>query len=53
LEYRKIDHQATWGLYVGKLAVKDGAGVMVDYQFKPGETLLPSDDEARKLRPAE
>jgi hypothetical protein len=27
--------------------------VMVDYTFKPGETLLPSDDEVRKLRPAE
>jgi branched-chain amino acid transport system substrate-binding protein len=51
LEYRKIDHQATWGLYVGKLAVKDGSGVMVDYHFKPGATLLPSDDEVRKLRP--
>ncbi|WPP01741.1 ABC transporter substrate-binding protein [Pseudomonas sp. HR96] len=53
LEFRKIDHQATWGLYVGKLAVKDGGGVMENYVFKPGDTLLPSDDEVRKLRPAE
>lgn len=51
--FRKIDHQATWGLYVGKLAVVDGKGVMVDYHFAPGDTLLPSDDEVRKLRPAD
>jgi branched-chain amino acid transport system substrate-binding protein len=51
--FRKIDHQATWGLYVGKLAVEDGKGVMVDYHFAPGNTLLPSDEEVRKLRPAD
>ena len=51
--FRKIDHQATWGLYVGKLAVEDGKGVMVDYQYVPGDKLLPSDDEVRKLRPAD
>lgn len=51
--FRKIDHQATWGLYVGKLAVEDGKGVMVDYHFVPGNTLLPTDDEVRKLRPAD
>ncbi|MBD1588167.1 ABC transporter substrate-binding protein [Pseudomonas typographi] len=53
LQFRASDHQATWGLYVGKLAVQDGAGVMVDTQYKPGLGLLPSDDEVRKLRPAE
>lgn len=51
--FRKIDHQATWGLYVGKLAVEDGKGVMVDYHYAPGEKLLPSDDEVRKLRPVD
>lgn len=51
--FRKIDHQATWGLYVGKLAVEDGKGVMVDFHYAPGDTLLPSDDEVRKLRPAD
>ena len=52
MSFRKIDHQATWGLYVGKLAVEDGKGVMVDYHYAPGDKLLPSDDEVRKLRPA-
>jgi branched-chain amino acid transport system substrate-binding protein len=51
--FRKIDHQATWGLYVGKLAVEDGKGVMVDYHYAPGDTLLPSDDDVLKLRPAD
>jgi branched-chain amino acid transport system substrate-binding protein len=51
--FRKIDHQATWGLYVGKLAVEDGKGVMVDHHYVPGASLLPSDDEVRKLRPAD
>ncbi len=40
-------------LYVGKLAVEDGKGVMVDYHYAPGDKLLPSDDEVRKLRPAD
>ncbi|WP_398482055.1 ABC transporter substrate-binding protein [Tardiphaga sp.] len=52
MSFRKIDHQATWGLYVGKLAVEDGKGVMVNYHYAPGDKLLPSDDEVRKLRPA-
>jgi branched-chain amino acid transport system substrate-binding protein len=51
--FRKIDHQATWGLYVGKLGVEDGKGVMVDYHYAQGDTLLPPDDEVRKLRPAD
>jgi branched-chain amino acid transport system substrate-binding protein len=40
-------------LYVGKLAVEDGKGVMVDYHYAPGDTLLPSDDDVLKLRPAD
>ena len=51
--FRKIDHQATWRLYVGKLAMEDGKGVMVDYHYAPGDTLLPSDDDVLKLRPAD
>jgi branched-chain amino acid transport system substrate-binding protein len=50
--FRAIDHQATWGLYVGRLALADGKGAMVDYRYVPGDTVLPSDDEVRKLRPA-
>ena len=53
IEYRAIDHQATFGEYVGKLALKDGKGVMIDYHFVPGDKLLPPDDVVRKLRPAD
>ncbi|OZI23892.1 ABC transporter substrate-binding protein [Bordetella genomosp. 9] len=52
IEYRAIDHQSTMGAYVGKLAQKDGKGVMVDYQYMNGANFLPSDEEVKKLRPA-
>ena len=50
--YRPLDHQSTMGAYVGKLAVKDGKGVMVDWRYEPGEKHLPADDVVRKRRPA-
>ncbi|HEY0295152.1 MAG TPA: ABC transporter substrate-binding protein [Bordetella sp.] len=53
MQFRAIDHQATWGLYVGKIAAKDGQGAMVDYHYVTGDKLLPSDDEVRKMRPAD
>ncbi len=50
--FRAIDHQATLGGYVGKIGVKNGLGAMVDYKFIDGASVLPSDAEVRKLRPA-
>ena len=50
--YRAIDHQATLGGYVGKLAVKNGRGTMVDWRYVDGADALPSDAEVQKLRPA-
>jgi branched-chain amino acid transport system substrate-binding protein len=50
--YRAIDHQSTLGAYVGKIGIKDGVGAMVDYKYVDGATVLPSDAEVRKLRPA-
>ena len=50
--FRKIDHQSTLGAYVGKTAVKDGKGVMIDFKYLDGAKYLPSDDEVKKLRPA-
>jgi branched-chain amino acid transport system substrate-binding protein len=49
--FRKIDHQSTLGAYVGKTAIKDGKGVMVDFKYLDGAKYLPSDDEVKKLRP--
>jgi len=50
--FRAIDHQSTLGAYVGKIGLKNGTGTMVDYKFIDGATVLPPDDEVRKLRPA-
>lgn len=50
-EYRAIDHQGTLGTFVGKTALKDGHGVMVDWHYADGANYLPSDQEVKKLRP--
>jgi branched-chain amino acid transport system substrate-binding protein len=50
--YRASDHQATLGAFVGKLALKDGHGTMVDFKYVDGASVLPSDAEVKKLRPA-
>ena len=52
ITYRDIDHQSTMGAWVGKTALKDGAGVMVDWSYKDGADYLPSDEEVRAMRPA-
>ncbi|EGP10243.1 ABC transporter substrate-binding protein [Bradyrhizobiaceae bacterium SG-6C] len=48
---RKIDHQATLGDYIGKIAIKDGMGVMVDFKYFDGAQYLPTDAEIGKMRP--
>ncbi len=52
ITYREIDHQSTMGAYVGKLAVKDGKGIMTDIRYIDGADVQPSDEEIRKMRPA-
>ncbi|WP_165832588.1 ABC transporter substrate-binding protein [Pusillimonas noertemannii] len=51
--YRPIDHQSTMGAYVGKLAKKDGKGIMVDIRYVDGADVQPSDEEVKKMRPAD
>jgi branched-chain amino acid transport system substrate-binding protein len=51
--YRALDHQSTMGAYVGRTAVKDGKGVMVDWRYEPGEKHLPPDAVVKAKRPAE
>jgi branched-chain amino acid transport system substrate-binding protein len=53
ITYRALDHQSTMGAYVGRLAKKDGRGVMVDWVYREGIAYLPPDEEIRKLRPAD
>jgi len=50
--FRASDHQATLGAFVGKLALKDGHGTMTDFKYVDGASVLPSDAEVKKLRPA-
>ena len=49
--YRALDHQSTFGTFVGTTALKDGHGVMADWHYADGADYLPSDAEVRKLRP--
>ena len=51
ITYRAADHQSTLGAYVGKTALRDGAGVMVDFTYHSGSDYLPSEADAAKLRP--
>jgi branched-chain amino acid transport system substrate-binding protein len=49
--YRAADHQATMGAYVGKTGFIDGKPTMVDWSYADGADYLPSEEEAKKLRP--
>ena len=50
--FRASDHQSTMGARIGTTRFDPlrGVGLMVDWECVPGETILPSDEEARKLR---
>ncbi len=53
ITFRAIDHQSTMGAYVGRTALKDGKGVMVDWFYAEGSKYLPDDATVRKLRPGD
>ncbi len=53
IAFRAIDHQSTMGAYVGRTDVRDGNGVMVDFEYKNGADSMPSDEEIREMRPDE
>jgi len=48
--YRPVDHQSTMGAYVGRLAKKDGKGVMVNWRFADGALFLPPFEEVKAMR---
>ena len=39
------------GAFVGKIALEDGKGVMVDWTYKDGADYTLSDEEVKELRP--
>ncbi len=49
--YRALDHQSTMGTYVGRLAQQNGQGIMTDWRYIDGTSVMPSDAFVRKLRP--
>jgi len=51
ITFRPADHQSTLGAFVGKTAVKDGKGVMVDAAYRDGANYLPSEADVAKVRP--
>ena len=53
IRYRTQDHQSTMGAFVGRTGLKDGKGVMTSFVYVDGASVQPSDEEVKKLRPAE
>lgn len=51
ISFRAADHQSTMGAWVGKTKIEDGGGVMTDWRYVEGASVLPAPDAARKLRP--
>jgi branched-chain amino acid transport system substrate-binding protein len=51
VKFRPQDHQSTMGAYVGKTALKDGKGIMVDFHYIDGADVQPSDADVKKWRP--
>ncbi len=48
--WRALDHQSTLGTYVGRTALKDGHGQMVDWRYVDGATALPSDSAVKAMQ---
>jgi len=48
--FRALDHQATMGAYVGRTAIRDGKGIMVDWFYADGADYMPSDEEIMRMR---
>jgi len=49
--FRTLDNQSTFGIYIGRTAVKDGKGYMKTGRYVDGSTVMPPDEVVRKLRP--
>ena len=52
ITYRGVDGQSTLGAWVGttRIDAKRGVGVMVNHEYIPGDKVLPSPEEVRKMR---
>ncbi len=50
IRFRAIDNQSTMGAWVGKIALEDGRGTMVDWRYLDGADYLIPEEEVRKVR---
>lgn len=53
ITYRAADHQSTMGAFVGYTTLEDEQGTMRDFYYADGAKYLPSEEEAKTMRPAE
>jgi branched-chain amino acid transport system substrate-binding protein len=51
ITWRANDHQATMGTFVGRIALEDGKGTMVEWTYVDGADVMPTDEEIEILRP--
>lgn len=49
--FRAVDHQSTLGAYIGRTALRNGRGTLVDWRYADGARYLPADEVVRGLRP--
>lgn len=49
--FRKVDHQSTMGSWVGITRWREGGGYLTGWRYVPGQTVLPSPEEADAMRP--
>jgi branched-chain amino acid transport system substrate-binding protein len=52
VDLRALDHQSTFGAFVGRTGLSNGKGVLLDARYADGRNYLPSDAEVRRRRPA-
>jgi branched-chain amino acid transport system substrate-binding protein len=52
ITFRASDHQSTMGAWVGKTALVDGQGQMIDWRYVDGSEVLPDAEAVKKLRPS-
>jgi branched-chain amino acid transport system substrate-binding protein len=52
ITFRASDHQSTMGAWVGKTALVDGQGKMIDWRYVDGSEVLPDAEAVKKLRPS-
>jgi branched-chain amino acid transport system substrate-binding protein len=52
ISYRPFDHQSTMGAWVGitKFDPSRGVGVMVNWEYVPGDRVLPTEREVEGMR---